>query len=88
VPLPDLLAYGALIYSLQERYLSIQRSTLVLATIGATLAQLEGQLASTHPHHKHIQPDIKHHRVPAPGISFSQPNLPFLIEEIERTLLQ
>jgi len=45
-------------------------------------------LASTHPHHKHIQPDIKHHRVPAPGISFSQPNLPFLIEEIERTLLQ
>ena len=137
MPLPDLLAYGALIYSLQERYLSIQRSTLVLATIGATLAQLEGQLtfaedilldvweildietrairnysyeiylagekitwydpfehphmpdlASTHPHHKHIQPDIKHHRVPAPGISFSQPNLPFLIEEIERTLLQ
>ena len=40
-------------------------------------------LASTHPHHKHIQPDIKHHRIPAPGISFDQPNLPYLIEEIE-----
>ena len=40
-------------------------------------------LASTHPHHKHIPPDIKHHRIPAPGLSFSPPNLPFLIEEIE-----
>jgi hypothetical protein len=39
-------------------------------------------LASTHPHHKHLPPDIKHHRVPAPGLSFAQPNLPFLIAEI------
>lgn len=44
-------------------------------------------LASTLPHHKHVTPDIKHHRVPAPGISFEQPNLPFLIKEIERELL-
>jgi len=44
-------------------------------------------LASTHPHHKHISPDIKHHRVPAPGLSFDCPNLPFLIAEIERELL-
>lgn len=28
-------------------------------------------LASTHPHHKHIPPDIKHNRIPAPGLSFS-----------------
>lgn len=47
----------------------------------------EALLASTFPHHKHSPPDIKHHRVPAPGISFDQPNLPFLIEEIERALL-
>lgn len=40
-------------------------------------------LASTDPHHKHIPPDIKHHRVPAPGLSFHKPNLPLLIEEIE-----
>ncbi len=39
-------------------------------------------LASTHPHHKHLPPDIKHHRVPAPGLSFAQPNLPFLIAEM------
>lgn len=45
------------------------------------------ELASTDPHHKHIPPDIKHHRIPAPGLSFSQPNLPFLIQEIERDLL-
>ncbi len=44
-------------------------------------------LTSTHPHHKHLPPDIKHHRVPAPGLSFIQPNLPFLIEEIEREFL-
>jgi hypothetical protein len=40
-------------------------------------------LASTHPHHKHIPPDIKHHRIPAPQLSFSQPNLAVLIQEIE-----
>lgn len=40
-------------------------------------------LQSTHPHHKHVPPDIKHHRVPAPGMSFSEPNLPALIQEIE-----
>jgi hypothetical protein len=44
-------------------------------------------LARTDPHHKHIPPDIKHHRVPAPGLSFDTPNLSFLIDEIE-TMLQ
>jgi len=33
-------------------------------------------LADTHPHHKHIPPDIKHNRIPAPGLSFEKPNLP------------
>lgn len=36
-------------------------------------------LAPTHPHHKHVPPDIKHNRIPAPGLSFNQANLPFLI---------
>lgn len=40
-------------------------------------------LASTHPHHKHIPPDIKHNRIPAPELSFTRPNVPFLIGEIE-----
>jgi hypothetical protein len=43
-------------------------------------------LASTHPHHKHIPPNIKRHRVPAPELSFTRPNLPFLIREIGRLL--
>ncbi len=43
-------------------------------------------LASTLPHHKHVPPDIKHHRIPAPGLSFTKPNLPFLIEEIQAML--
>lgn len=128
--------YGEFVYTLPTHYPSIQQSTLVLANIGRTLSELEGQLlfagnvvldvwelidhadgrilnysyeiyqagekmswydpfehphilelASTHPHHKHIHPDIKHHRVPAPGISFEQPNLPLLIQEIEHMLL-
>lgn len=40
-------------------------------------------LASTHPHHKHVPPDIKHNRIPASEMSFSQPNLPVLIREVE-----
>ncbi len=43
-------------------------------------------LAPTHPHHKHIHPDIKHNRVPAPKLSFTKPNLPFLIEEVVELL--
>jgi hypothetical protein len=43
--------------------------------------------ASTHPHHKHVPPDIKRHRVPATGLSFDSPNLPFLLRDIEQTYL-
>jgi hypothetical protein len=40
-------------------------------------------LQTTHPHHKHIPPDIKNNRIPAENMSFTQPNLPALISEIE-----
>ncbi len=40
-------------------------------------------LASTFPHHKHVPPDIRHNRIPAPEMSFSRPNLPAVIREIE-----
>jgi len=43
-------------------------------------------LASTFPHHKHVPPDIKHNRQPAPDLSFDRPNLPALIQEIVDTL--
>lgn len=43
-------------------------------------------LASTYPHHKHIPPNIKRHRIPALGISFVKPNLPYLIQELERLI--
>lgn len=45
-------------------------------------------LASTYPHHKHIPPDIKHNRIPAAEISFTQPNLQVLIHEIEALIQQ
>ena len=44
------------------------------------------ELQSTHPHHKHIPPDIKHHRVAAEEISFTRPNLSVLIEEVEKLI--
>ncbi len=39
-------------------------------------------LQSTHPHHKHVPPDIKHNRIPAPKMSFTVPNLPELVMEV------
>jgi hypothetical protein len=47
----------------------------------------DSNLASTFPHHKHIHPNIKRNRQPAPGISFTKPNLLFLIQEIIDQLL-
>jgi hypothetical protein len=35
---------------------------------------------------QYLTPDIKHHRIPAPELSFADPNLPVLIEEVEQLL--
>ena len=43
----------------------------------------EQSLQSTYPHHKHIPPNMKHNRLPAPGMSFIRPNLPIIIQEVE-----
>lgn len=45
-------------------------------------------LVATHPHHKHVPPNIKHHLIPAPDLSFTEPKLPILIQEIEQLLEQ
>lgn len=136
-PFSSLRDYERFVYSLQERYPSITRSTLVVVQRGRLYAELRGELsfedehrlvvyerlswdagpltpegysyeawhggeklywydsqphpddprlASSHPHHKHVPPDIKHHRIPAPDLAFSEPNLSFLIRELERGL--
>ena len=43
----------------------------------------DSSLALTFPHHKHIPPDVRRNRIPAPEMSFTRPNLPILIQEIE-----
>ena len=43
----------------------------------------DASLASTFPHHKHVPPDLRHHRVPAPNMSFNRPNLSGLVAEID-----
>ena len=136
-PFQSLREYERFVYTLQQEYPTVQRSTLVVAQRGRLFAELRGELAlaggfrlvvyerlswdtgpltiegysyevwrggeelwwydsqphpndvslaSTHPHHKHVPPDIKYHRVPAPGLSFDTPNLAFLIGEIEASL--
>jgi len=44
-------------------------------------------LLSTFPHHKHVPPDLKRHRIPAENMSFEQPNLPRLTKEIEELVV-
>lgn len=43
-------------------------------------------LASTHPHHKHVPPNIKRNRIPAPGLSFTSPNLLQIVMELEEVI--
>jgi hypothetical protein len=40
-------------------------------------------LAATFPHHKVLPSDMEHHCIPAPDISFTHPNLPVLLQDIE-----
>jgi hypothetical protein len=44
-------------------------------------------LASTFPHHRHILPHLRDHRVPAPGISFQSPNLDVVLNDVRRDWL-
>ncbi|OGR06488.1 MAG: hypothetical protein A2511_10850 [Deltaproteobacteria bacterium RIFOXYD12_FULL_50_9] len=83
----------------QER-LAIENSTVIIESYGYEIWGISGKLAwydsqphpndpilaRTLPHHKHIPPDLKHNRIPAVHIYFTQPNLPVLIEEIEELL--
>jgi hypothetical protein len=135
--LTTLADYEAFVYSLQDRFPTILRTTLTVIHRGQNVAELRGDiefegalrlgvreylrfdlepprllqysyevwrgdeklywydsqphpddavLARTYPHHKHIPPNIKHNRVPAPDLSFTRPNLPSLIEEIEQEI--
>lgn len=45
-------------------------------------------LASTFPHHKHVPPHIKRHRLPAPEISYTACNISRLVEDIETLMKQ
>jgi hypothetical protein len=44
----------------------------------------DSKLRPTHPHHKHVPPNIRHNRIPAPEMRFDRPNFPVLIDEIEK----
>ena len=44
-------------------------------------------LAGTFPHHRHLPPNLREHRVPAPGISFTSPNLDTVLNDLQRDWL-
>ena len=71
-PFQSLREYEQFVYTLQQQFTSIHSSTLVVAQRGRYYAP----------------PDIKHHRIPAPGLTFAAPNLPLLILEIESLLTE
>lgn len=136
-PFQSLRSYEEFVYTLRQKFPSIQETSLVVVRRGKRIATLQGEitfsqgyrislkerlsfdegpvviedygyeiwqkgekiswydsqphpndpaLAENHPHHKHIPPDIKHHRIPAPHLSFIQPNFPVLIREIEQLI--
>ncbi|MEJ5310974.1 MAG: hypothetical protein WHX52_14515 [Anaerolineae bacterium] len=66
--LDSIEGYAQFVYALPARYPIIQKNTLAISF----------------PHHQHVPPDIKYHRIPAPHLSFTAPNLPALIEEIKQ----
>jgi len=98
-PFQSLRDYEEFVYTLHQKYPGIQRSTLVVSQRGKRVAVLQGEisftgdyrivepsLAGTYPHHKHIPPDIKHNRIPAANMHFTQPNIPALINDIENLM--
>lgn len=48
----------------------------------------QASLHESFPHHRHEQPDVKHHRCPAPNLTFDSPNLAFVIREIVETVVR
>jgi len=80
------LLYNRLPMIIDEHGYEVWRGTEKLYWYDSQPHPNDATLQSTHPHHKHIPPDIKHHRIPALEMSFDRPNIPYLIEEIEKLI--
>ena len=80
------LVYGRLPVAIDWYGYEVWKNGVLLYWYDSQPHPNEPSLQSTHPHHKHIPPDIKHNRVPAPNMSFRRPNLPALIEEIRQRI--
>jgi hypothetical protein len=46
----------------------------------------DAALRATHPHHKHLPPDLRNNRVVAPNLIFHRPNMHWLIQEVNELL--
>jgi len=69
----SLAEYERFVYTLQQRYPSIRCSTLIVIRRGRAVARLTGEL------------EIGNYRIIVrEKLSFTRPNLPFLIREVEQ----
>lgn len=78
--------YELLLYTLTETFPSVLHCTLTFVRKGASLARVAGELYSNHNIHLVVRERIVYHRIPAPKMSFTRPNLTELIREIESLL--
>jgi len=78
---PSRPEYERLVYGLLNAYPEVVGSTLYLYSTSALTAIVEGRVTLRNGLVLHEPPDIKRNRKPAPGISFTAPNLPTLIAD-------
>ncbi len=76
-PFQSFREYEELVYTLQRHFSSIKSSNLVVIRRGNRVAMVQGELMFAHGYRI---------VVPAPLMSFTRPNLPVLIQEIENLL--
>ena len=81
-PLKLLSDYSPFVAELLGRP-NVKSSTVAVWSDSSYTGIAEGEVLFTNGLRLRIPPDIKHHRIPAPNMSLTQPNLPALIQEIE-----
>lgn len=64
----------------------IRRGERILSWFDSQPHPDDPSLIESFPHHQHIPPDIKRHRIPAADLSFDRPNLDYLVELLAKWL--
>jgi hypothetical protein len=79
----ELLSWSDQVLTIENYSYEVWQGSLKLYWYDSQAHPHDPSLAGTHPHHKHVPPNIKHNRIPAPGLTFTSSNLSLLIRELE-----